>query len=133
MTEYLRMYLIVLLSFVIIDLFWLGIVAKKLYRKYIGFLMRDKVYWPAAIIFYLLFIGGILFFAVLPGIERSSILYGTLSGGFFGFISYATYDLTNLATLKGWPKTITVIDLTWGTLLTGGTSALSLWMIQLLA
>ena len=119
------LYFITLAVFVLVDMAWLGLVAKTFYRKHLGFLMGPKVVWPAAILFYLLFIAGLLVFAVRPALAAGAPLKALLLGAFLGLISYATYDLTNLATLKGWPLVVTVVDLVWGTVLGGAVSWLS--------
>ena len=111
------LFLITLVTFLIIDLIWLGLVARKFYREQIGFIMAPKVNWPAAVIFYLLYIVGLLYFVTYPAIMRESTAYALYSGALFGLICYATYDLTNLATLKNWPLRVTLVDLVWGTLL----------------
>lgn len=105
------------ITFFAIDMLWLGLVARNTYSKYLGFLLNPKPNWAAAIVFYLLFIVGILVFAVLPGLEARSLSKTLLLAGFFGLVTYATYDLTNLATIKNWPLTITIIDMIWGTVL----------------
>jgi len=119
------LYFITLAVFFLVDMAWLGLVAKTFYRKHLGFLMGPKVVWPAAILFYLLFIAGLLVFAVRPALAAGAPLKALLLGAFLGLISYATYDLTNLATLKGWPLVVTVVDLVWGTVLGGAVSWLS--------
>jgi uncharacterized membrane protein len=111
------LFLITLVTFLIIDLIWLGLVARKFYREQIGFIMAPKVNWPAAVIFYLLYIVGLLYFVTYPAIMRESTAYALYSGALFGLICYATYDLTNLATLKNWPLRVTLVDLVWGTVL----------------
>ena len=113
----LLLYLVTLVAFLIIDLIWLGLVARKFYREQIGFIMAPKVNWPAAVIFYLLYIVGLLYFVTYPAIMRESTAYALYSGALFGLICYATYDLTNLATLKNWPLRVTLVDLVWGTVL----------------
>lgn len=133
MTEYLKLYGITFSVFMVIDLVWLGFIAKDLYRKYLGFIMAPSVNWAAAIGFYMLFIVGMIFFVIQPAIQRESITYGLLAGGFFGLITYGTYDLTNLATLKDWPLNITAIDLVWGTSLCALTSAISFALYRLVA
>jgi uncharacterized membrane protein len=92
-------------------------VARKFYSKHLGFLMASSPNWLAAILFYLLFIVGILVFVVLPGLESGSIRDTLLRAALFGLIAYSTYDLTNLATIKDWPIIITVVDMIWGTVL----------------
>jgi uncharacterized membrane protein len=112
-------YLITVPIFFIIDLVWLGVIAKGFYQKHLGYLMRPQVNWAAAILFYLLFIIGIVLFAVRPALELQSPMRALVYGALFGFFAYATYDLTNLATVRDWPVIVTVIDLIWGTVLCG--------------
>jgi len=112
---YIKLYLATLVAFLAIDMVWLGLVARTFYRKYLGFLMAPKANLPAALIFYLLFVVGILVFAILPGLQAGSLKTTLLHAALFGLIAYATYDLTNLATLKDWPLVVTVVDLVWGT------------------
>ncbi len=112
-----QLYMVTLIAFFVIDMIWLGLVAKNFYREQIGFIMAPRVNWPAAIIFYLLFIAGLLYFATYPALASGSLSKALISGALFGFICYATYDLTNLATLKNWPLKVTLVDLVWGTVL----------------
>jgi uncharacterized membrane protein len=119
------LYLITLAVFFLIDMVWLGVVAKTFYRKHLGSLMAPKIVWPAAILFYLLFIAGLLVFAVRPALAAGAPSRALLLGAFLGLVSYATYDLTNLATFKDWPVVVTVVDLAWGTILGGAVSWLS--------
>ena len=105
--------------FFAIDLVWLGVVAKGFYRRTLGGLLADKVNWTAAMLFYLLYIVGILIFAVVPALNRHAAGQAILMGVLFGFFCYATYDLSNLATLKGWPLTVVVVDILWGMIVTG--------------
>jgi uncharacterized membrane protein len=125
MLLFLKLYGISFIIFFAIDLLWLGIIAKNIYQRYIGELLRPDVNWVAAILFYLLFIGGLVIFVLMPAVDSGSWVKALLLGALFGFITYATYDLTNLATLKGWPIQITIIDLIWGTFLGASTSTLS--------
>lgn len=111
-------YAITLVIFFAIDLVWLGVVAKNFYRQHIGHLMSAEVNWGAAVLFYFVYIGGIVFFAVKPGLEAGSAARALAYGAAFGFIAYATYDLTNQATMRDWPALVTVVDLAWGTVLT---------------
>lgn len=117
MMRYLKLYLVSLAAFLAIDMLWLGLVARSFYQQQLGFIMAPSVNWFAAAIFYLLFIVGILFFVVVPGLERNSLKATLLRAALFGLITYATYDLTNLATLKDWPVLLTLVDLIWGTVL----------------
>ena len=117
MIYYLKLYLASLVVFFAVDMVWLGLVASSFYKKHLGYLMSPSVNWLAAIIFYLLFIVGILVFVVLPGIKENSLPNTILRAVLFGLITYATYDLTNLATVKDWPLMITLVDLVWGMIL----------------
>ncbi len=119
---FLKLYLIALPLFFGLDMIWLGLVAKNFYAKQIGFLMKSNINWPAAIIFYLLFIFGLVMFVISPAVQKNSWLHAVLFGALFGLITYATYDLTNLATLKDWPLLVTVIDLIWGSVLAASVS-----------
>jgi len=130
---FLKLYGIAFVVFFVIDLIWLGIIAKDLYQKQIGHLLKQDVNWYAAIIFYLLFIAGLVYFVLLPNVgPDSSVLKVILAGAIFGFITYATYDLTNLATLKDWPIQITIIDLAWGTFLGASTSTITYLLYNLI-
>jgi len=111
---FVKLYAIALPVFFAIDMVWLVFVAKNFYAKYLGFLMSPTVNWAAAIIFYLLFIVGVVLFVVTPALEQQSWLSALLFGALFGLITYATYDLTNLATIKNWPLIVTVVDMIWG-------------------
>ena len=117
MAYYIKLYFITLIAFFAIDMVWLGLVARTFYRNQLGYIMNPNINWAAAIIFYLLFIAGILVFVVLPGLEDNSLKTTILRAALFGLVSYATYDLTNLATLKDWPLTVTIVDLAWGIVL----------------
>jgi uncharacterized membrane protein len=125
MTMFLKLYGIALPVFFAIDMIWLGFVAKSFYAQQIGFLMKPDINWTAAIIFYLLFIVGLVIFVISPAIEKSSWLSALFSGALFGLITYATYDLTNLATLKDWPLLVTAVDLIWGTVLAASVSVIT--------
>jgi len=111
---YVKLYLCTLVAFFAIDMVWLGLVARGFYQDHLGFLLRPSPNWPAAIIFYLLFVLGILVFVVIPSLQSGSTKKVLLLGALFGLITYATYDLTNLATVKDWPWIVTVVDLVWG-------------------
>lgn len=125
-------YLITFAVFIVIDLIWLGFIAKNLYQEHIGFIMSKKPNWVAAIIFYLIFIFGLVYFVINPALDSGNFSEALLRGMLFGFITYSTYDLTNLATLEGWPTKITIIDLIWGTSLGGLVSSISFWLAQLI-
>lgn len=123
-------YLLTAVVFFAIDLTWLGWVAKDLYRKHLGGFLSDQLNWTAAFIFYALFIVGIFIFAILPASEKNSLQHAVIYGALFGFFTYATYDLTNLATLKNWPLPIVFIDIIWGSILTGTVAAAGYWIVK---
>jgi len=122
--------MITFIVFMTIDLIWLGVVAKKLYNKYLGYIMAKNINWLAAVIFYIIFVIGMLIFVIQPALAKDSMQHIILYGMAYGFITYATYDLTNLATLKDWPIEITIIDLIWGTSLSTLTSYFSYLIIN---
>lgn len=115
-------YFLTTIVFFAIDMLWLGLIAKGLYNKFLGSFLADQVNWTAAIIFYLLFIVGIFVFAIMPALGKESFSHALLYGALFGFFTYATYDMTNLATLKDWPVQIVIIDVIWGAVLTASVS-----------
>jgi uncharacterized membrane protein len=122
---FLKVFLIAFPIFFVIDMAWLILVAKKFYQQQIGFLMKPDINWFAAIIFYLLFIAGLVIFVISPAVEKQSWVHAILFGALFGLITYATYDLTNLATMKDWPLLVTLVDLIWGTVLAASISGLT--------
>lgn len=107
-------YVATLVVFALVDFVWLGFVAKDLYRNGIGHLMAETPNWTPAVLFYLVFVAGLVYFAVVPGLDAGAWQRAALNGALFGFLCYATYDLTNYATLRGWPLSIVVADLAWG-------------------
>ncbi|NVO20255.1 MAG: DUF2177 family protein [Bacteroidetes bacterium] len=123
-------YILTTLLFLAIDMAWLGFIAKNIYRKYLGSFLSDTVKWPAAFIFYLLFIAGIFIFVINPAIEKQSAQRAIILGAVFGFITYATYDLTNYASMKGFPLPIVFIDLAWGALLTSIVSFAGYYIVK---
>jgi uncharacterized membrane protein len=124
---FLSLYLISIPIFFIIDMIWLGVVAKGFYQSRIGHLM--EVSWIPAILFYLIFLIGLTYFAIYPAVHNSGGVQAVfIAGALFGFFTYATYDLTNLATLKGWPVDMVIIDMIWGTLIGGVVAALTYYV-----
>lgn len=128
--KFLVQYLIVLVVFFAVDLVWLGVIAKDLYAKLLGHLMAKSVNWPAALIFYLIFILGLVIFVIQPTLADGNLIKGLGMAALFGLVTYATYDLTNLATLRDWPILITVIDLAWGTTLSTLVTLISVLILQ---
>lgn len=121
---FIKLYFSALIAFLVIDLFWLGVLAKNFYKEQLGFLFRTNVNLFAVILFYALFIAGLVFFVIIPSIEKKSLVNAVFMGAFFGLVTYATYDLTNLATVKNWPLTVTIVDLIWGAVLCAVVSAI---------
>jgi uncharacterized membrane protein len=122
---FIKLFFIALPVFFVIDMVWLVLVAKKFYDQQIGFLLKPDINWAAAIIFYLLFITGLVIFVISPALEKNTWIHALLYGAFFGLVTYATYDLTNLATLKDWPVLVTIVDLIWGSVLAASISVIT--------
>jgi len=104
---------------------WLGWLARKFYKQHIGHLLKKNVNWLAAVIFYLIHIAGLVFFVIQPAVTNNSFSYALFAGAFFGLVTYATYDLTNHATVKGWPLIVTLADLAWGTFIASATASIT--------
>ena len=127
---YLKLYLLTVPVFFVIDILWLGVVAKGFYQKNLKYILSPNVNWTAAIIFYLIYIAGILIFAVLPAVAKDSLRHAAVWGALFGFFTYATYDLTNLALLKDWPIIIVIVDILWGVVLCSAVATLSFFVAK---
>ena len=132
-TLYAGTYATVLGVMLVLDLLWLGVVAKPLYQQAIGHLMAERPNVPAALLFYAVFAAGLTLFGVLPQADSSGWQRTVLMGGLFGFFAYATYDLTNLATLKDWPIGISLIDMAWGTTVSAVSALAGKWAFDRLA
>lgn len=130
MSDFIIRYIVAGALFAIIDGIWLSFVANKLYRSQLGSLLLDKPNLPAAIVFYLVFLVGLVVFVISPAMQSNDWKVALGLGALFGFVTYATYDLTNLATLKGYPLTITIVDLIWGTVLTASVSVAAFFILQ---
>jgi uncharacterized membrane protein len=118
-----------IVAFMVIDGIWLGLVARTFYRRHLGYLMAEKPNWAAAGIFYLLYAIGLTVFAVIPGTDAGSVVEALWRGALFGLVAYATYDLTNHATVRDWPVIITVVDLAWGTVLSASVAAVAAYAV----
>lgn len=129
MLKNLYLYLLTTPVFFGMDMIWLGLVAKKFYQKEVGQFLKSTPNWPAAILFYLIYIVGILVFTVIPNLNNGP-LKTALYGAGFGFIAYATYDLTNYSTMKNWPLSVTLVDILWGTILTGTVAVISYFIAK---
>ena len=128
MAQYLKMYAGMLVVFLAIDLAWIGVVARNFYRKHIGFLLAETPVWSAALLFYALFVLGILVFVVLPGLEAGITRSTLLRAAFFGLVCYATFDLTCQALVKDWPIIVTVVDMVWGMVISAAVSTAGLFI-----
>lgn len=119
----LKLYGLMTAVFFAVDLVWLGAVARGFYRDALGHLLREDTKWPVALAFYAIYIAGILVFAVLPSLQQESLGRAVALGAFFGFVAYATFDLTSLALIRDFPVRVVVVDLAWGSILTAGVAA----------
>ena len=128
MNAFLKLYLIAIPVFFVLDILWLGVVARGFYQDQIGHLLRERVNWGAAVAFYLVFLAGVVVFVVLPAIERQSLQHALVYGALFGLVTYAAYDLTNLAVARDWPLAVTVVDMAWGAALTATVSGVTYWL-----
>lgn len=127
---FIKLYAIAFPVFLAIDMIWLGLVAKNFYRSQIGTLMKPDVNWTAAIIFYLIFIVGLVVFVITPAVEKNSWTHALLFGALFGLVCYATYDLTNLAVAKDWPLLVTIVDMIWGAVLASSVSLITYYLVN---
>ncbi len=132
MLDIIVLYFLIAIIFLAIDLVWLGFIGKNFYNAQIGFLLKENPNWPAAALFYGLYVIGVVVFVAAPALSADSAFYALGYGALFGLITYATYDMTNLATLKDWPLKITVVDLIWGSTLVGFSSFLAVLIHQLI-
>ena len=120
---------VTVLAMLVLDGIWLGLVARGFYRQHLGFLMADQVNWGAAVLFYGLYAIGLTVFVTMPSIDAGSVGTALWRGALFGLVAYATYDLTNQATLKGWPVIVTAVDLAWGVLLSAAVGAIATYVV----
>ncbi len=130
MSIFLKTYCIALTIFFGMDMVWLGFLAKNFYRNQIGFLMTTEINWVAGLSFYLLYIVGLVVFVIGPAIEKKSWMHALFRGALFGLITYATYDLSNLATLKDWPLGVTLVDIAWGVALCASVATASYFIAR---
>ena len=114
MWEFLKVYLLTFIVFMVIEGIWLTLVAKDFYKKEIGYIMSKSPKILPTILFSLIFVFGLVFFVINPALAKDSWSYALLAGSILGLISYSTYDLTNHAALEGWPLKVTIVDLLWG-------------------
>jgi len=125
-----KQYLVTLISFLVIDGIWLTVVAKNFYAKHLGFLMAKNPNLIAALIFYLIYILALVVLVLSPALQKNSLQTAIIYGALFGLCCYATYDLTNLATIANWPLIVTIVDLIWGTVLSASVAAISFLILH---
>mgnify|MGYP001490615263 CR=1 FL=1 len=125
-----KQYLVTLISFLVIDGIWLTVVAKNFYAKHLGFLMAKNPNLIAALIFYLIYILALVVLVLSPALQKNSLQTAIIYGALFGLCCYATYDLTNLATIANWPLIVTIVDLIWGTVLSASVAAISFLVLH---
>jgi uncharacterized membrane protein len=126
-------YIAALATMVVADMAWLGFMVPRYYRPTMGDIMLSSVNLPPAIAFYALYPIGLLIFAINPALKTGSVGTAVMYGALFGFFTYATYDLTNQATLRNWTMQLTAIDVAWGTFLAAAASAVAFWVVTKLA
>mgnify|MGYP006292010683 FL=1 len=114
---WLKVYGVALSVFLVVDLIWIGFIARTFYQDQLGFILASSPNWTAAIIFYLMFVAGLLFFVVMPGLKKKGMKDSLFRAAVFGILTYGTYDLTNLALIEGWPVLVTAVDIIWGMIL----------------
>lgn len=134
MLRNLQSYCIALITFVVIDLVWTNIAAHELYHRALSSLLADQVQLAPALLLYLVYIAGLVYFVIAPALHKESkkdnLQPALARAALLGLVAYASYDLTNLATLKNWPLTITLVDIAWGIVLTTATTAVTLIAMQ---
>jgi uncharacterized membrane protein len=116
--KWLWLYLISFAVFLAIDAVWLFTMSARFYKVQLGDLMRDQPNLPVALLFYVFYVAGVIVLAVMPGVEADSAIKAAAYGALLGFVAYGTYDITNLATVRGWPVIVTAVDMAWGSALT---------------
>jgi uncharacterized membrane protein len=125
--QQIKLYAVLVPVFFLIDLLWLGVIAVDFYQSQIGHLLSPTVDWVAAVVFYLLVIAGIQYFAVRPGLAARRVGVAAFNGALFGFFTYMTYELTNRATLPDWPLVMVVVDTAWGMVLCTLVASIGCW------
>jgi uncharacterized membrane protein len=127
---FLAQYLSVLVVLAVVDGIWLGVVARRFYQSAMGHLMRDDILWLPALAFYLIYGLGLTLLAVAPAARGGDWATAAGFGALVGLTAYGTYNLTNLATMRGFPWSVALVDLTWGTVLSAVTATLGLWIAR---
>ncbi len=130
--KYLTAYGIAIVIFLVLDAIWLGIVARSFYVTRMGDLLLDQPRWGFAVAFYLIYVVGLIYFAVSTGMASGSVGTAALNGALFGFFCYLTYDATNLAVLRGYDVVVAGVDVVWGTVLSAAVAAGTILVMRLL-
>lgn len=125
-----KSYAVTFTIFTVIELIWLLLIAKNLYEKELGYIMKEKPNLIAAVVFMLIFVAGLVFFVVNPALAKENWAYALFAGIFYGLVTYATYTLTNLSNLDSWPIKVSIIDLIWGLILGGSVSTISFLILD---
>lgn len=128
--SFIKSYAVTFIVLIVVELIWLLVLAKELYKKELGYIMKEKPSLAPAAIFGLLFVLGLVFFVVNPALTKGDWSYALLAGILYGLITYATYTLTNLANLEAWPLKVSLIDLIWGVVLGGSVSTISFFILN---
>ena len=123
--QLLKLYAISVPVFFLLDLLWLGLIAKPFYDRHLGYILRGQVLWWAAIVFYLFFLLGLVVFVIAPAVASGSLFKAIFLGLFFGFITYQTYELTNYALVRDWPFIVVLVDIAWGMVLSSLVSTIT--------
>ena len=131
MKRFLVLYVAAAVLFFPIDMAWLGLVAREFYKSQLGDLLLPQPNWPVATLFYLLYLVGLVVFVMIPAAEADSISSAALYGALFGLVAYATYDLTNLSTMRGFPSALAFLDMAWGAVLSAIAAAGGLVLARL--
>lgn len=126
-------YLVAAVVFLVLDLAWLGLVAQGLYERLLGDLLAEQPNVAAAVAFYAIFLAGLVYFVIAPAVEERSLRSALFRGAAFGLVTYATWDLTSLAVIEGFPAAIVPIDMAWGAVLAAGVSTVTFLASQRVA
>ena len=132
MTVHIAAYILTGLVYLAIDAVWLGWIARRFYFTRLGHLLLEKPLLGTAAAFYLVYMAGVVVFAIVPGLAAASPLVAMGYGALFGLCAYATYDVTNYATLRGWPVEVSIVDTIWGAVLTGVSAGIGCWLTMAL-
>jgi uncharacterized membrane protein len=130
--KYVNAYGIAVVVFLVVDAIWLGVVARGFYASRMGDIILDQPRWGVAAVFYVVYVAGLVYFAIGVGMEQDSVRVAALNGALFGFFCYLTYDATNLAVLKGYDPVVAIVDVAWGTVLSGTVAAATILVMRTL-